>query len=224
MPIRINLLAEAQTAADQRRKDPVKRGIWIASFLVLVVILFIAKLQLDILFENGELTKATADWNAMTAKYNVVTGEQSQIGDVNHKLDKLAMLSTNRFLWAPALDTLQHTMVDQVQVTRIAAQQSVVKEDPKDIPGPPKIHIPGGMVQRVGLSIEARDYHSADQNYNKYKESLCTCDFFAKHLQRRDGFVLDGVLSALTVDPLNPNRQFVVFTLASHFPETRQSD
>ena len=45
MPIRINLLAEAQAAEELRRKNPVKRGIWIGGFLVLVVILWIAKLQ-----------------------------------------------------------------------------------------------------------------------------------------------------------------------------------
>ena len=57
MPIRINLLAEAQAAAELRRKNPVKRGIWIGSFLVCVVLLWIAKLQLDISFEKHSYNK-----------------------------------------------------------------------------------------------------------------------------------------------------------------------
>ena len=35
---------------------------------------------------------------------------------------------------------------------------------------------------------------------------------------------MDGVLGPLTVDPVDANKQFVTFTLASHFPEVRRSE
>jgi hypothetical protein len=80
------------------------------------------------------------------------------------------------------------------------------------------------MVEKVNLVVEAKDLRPGEQNYTKYKESLCTFDFFAKRLQRRDGFVMDGTLGPLTVDPSDPSRQFVTFTLASHFPEERRNE
>jgi len=48
MPIRINLLAEAQAAEEMRRKDPVKRAIWIGGFVVFLTLLAALTLQLKI--------------------------------------------------------------------------------------------------------------------------------------------------------------------------------
>jgi hypothetical protein len=225
MPIRINLLAEAQAAAEMRRKDPVKRGIWIAGFLVCVVILWIAKLQLDISYEKRNYSNVEADWKSKMSKYSTVTNEQVRTGEVDGKLAELDMLHTNRFLWAPVFDALQKTMVDQVQVTKLIGAQSFVKEDGHDIgSGNTRKHVPGAMVLKVGLNVEAEDLKPSDENYNKFKESLGTFDFFATRLKRRDGFVMDGVLGPLTADPVDPNRQFRSFTLASHFPEARVSE
>ena len=225
MPIRINLLAEAQAAAEMRRKNPVKRGIWIGGFLVCVVVLWIAKLQLDVSFEKHNYNRIEADWKSRMAKYSTVTNEQARTGEVEQKLAQLDYLSTNRFLWAPVLNALQKTMVDQVQVTRLRGEQALVKEEGRDVgSGSTRRHMPGAMIEKVSLSIEAKDLKPADQNYTKYKESLCAFDFFASRLQRRDGFVMDGILGPLTVDPVDPGKQFVTFTLAAHFPEARRSE
>jgi hypothetical protein len=225
MPIRINLLAEAQAAAELRRKDPVKRGIWIGSFLVCVVVLWIAKLQLDIFWVSRDYNHTEADWKSKMSKYSAVTNEQAKTGEVERKLEQLDYLSTNRFLWAPVLNALQQTMVDQVQVTRLRGEQAYVKEDGRDLgSGSSRKHIPGAMTEKVSLSIEAKDLKPNDQNYIKFKESLCTFDFFDTRLKRRDGFVMEGTLGPLTVDPVDPNKQFVTFTLASHFPEARRSE
>jgi len=225
MPIRINLLAEAQAAAELRRKNPVKRGIWIGGFLVCVVVLWIAKLQLDISFEKHSYNNIEADWKGKMTKYSTVTSAQIKIGEVDRKLAQLDLLTTNRFLWAPVFNALQKTMVDQVQVTRLIGQQAYVNEEGHDIgSGATHTHVPGAMVEKVSLVIEAKDLRPSEQNYTKFKESLCTFDFFAKRLQRRDGFVMDGILGPLTMDPVDSSRQFVTFTLASHFPEARRDE
>jgi hypothetical protein len=225
MPIRINLLAEAQAAEELRRKNPVKRGIWIGGFLVCVVVMWIAKLQLDISFEKHNYSNIEGDWNSQMAKYSTVTNEKVKVEAVGQTLAQLDSLSTNRFLWAPVLNALQKTMVDQVQVTRLRGEQTYVKEDARSIgTGPTRRFTPGAMTEKVSLSIEAKDLKPTDQNYTKFKESLCSFDFFAKRLQRRDGFVMDGILGPLTADPVDPSRQFVTFTLASHFPEVRRSE
>ena len=225
MPIRINLLAEAQAAAELRRKNPVKRGIWIGSFLGCEGLLWIAKLQLDISFEKHNYSSIEEDWKTKMAKYSAVTNEQARTIEVEQKLAQLDRLSTNRFLWAPVLNALQKTMVDHVQVTGLRGAQAFVKEEGRDVgSGAKKSHIPEAMIEKVSLSIEAKDLKPGDQNYTKFKESLCTFDFFERRLNRRDGFVMDGILGPLTVDPVDPSRQFVTFTLASHFPASRRNE
>jgi hypothetical protein len=216
MPIRINLLAEAQAAAELRRKDPVKRGIWVGGFLVCVVILWIAKLQLDISFEKHNYNRLDDEWKGQMSRYSTVTNAQARTSNIDQKLAALDELSTNRFLWAPVLNALQKTVVDNVQVTHLEGDDTLVREDDRVIGSR---RIPGGMIEKISLSIQAKDLKPSEENYTRYKEALSSFDFFAKKLQQRDGFVMDGVLGPLTVDPVDPSKQFVTFTLATHFPE-----
>lgn len=224
MPIRINLLAEAQALDEMRRKDPVKRTVWVAGFIVCVVLIWIGKLWMDVTFAQGERDKLENELKSKTAKYNAVNEELAKTKAVDDKLAQLDSLHTNRFLWAPVLNALQKTMVPDIQVVTIRGQQIFNREEAHDAgSGGHHNFVPEAVVERDTLSIEARDYKSSNQNYNKYKEALCSSDFFIARLQRKDGFVIDGVLSALIPDPVNPNKQFVTFTLASHFPEIRRT-
>jgi len=218
-------MAEAQAAAELRRKDPVKRAIWIGSFLVCVILLWIANLQFNIFFDRGHYNNLDKEWNARLSKYGSVTNEHLKTVEIDRKLNQLDRLSTNRFLWAPVLNALQRSMVDQVQVTHLKGEQIYIKEDAHDVgTGAAKKHIPGAMVEKVNLFIEAKDLNPNDQNYNKFKESLGSSEYFTKRLGRKDGFTMDGILGPLTVDPGDPSKQFVTFTLASHFPEVRRNE
>jgi hypothetical protein len=148
-----------------------------------------------------------------------------QIGDMERKLAALDRLTTNRFLWAPVMNALQQTMVDDVQVTALRGEQSYLKEEGHDVgSGSTQRHIPGAIVEKVSLFIDGKDDNPKDQDYNKFKESLCNFDFFVKALGRKDGFILDGTLSTPAVDPADPSKQFVTFSLASHFPEVRRNE
>ena len=225
MPIRIILLAEAQTAAEMRRKDPVIRSIWVGVFLVLLVGIWIGQLQMDIMFEHSKAGKIDGDWKSLLVKYASVTNEITNTAAIDRKLAQLDRLTTNRFLWGPVLNALQKTMVDQVQVTRIRGEQTIAHADARDVgTGANRRHFPSGMIEKVNLYIEAKDLRPNDQNYTKYKENLCNFEFFLNRLQRRDGFVMDGVLGPLTVDPVDPSKAFVTFALVSHFPEEHQDE
>jgi hypothetical protein len=223
MPIRINLLAESQAAEESRRKDPVKRGIWIAGFFVALALLWLLKLQCDVWFDQKDLAQINTRWSGMKANYGAVTNNVTQTAEIDRKLAALDQLSTNRFLWAPVLNALQKCVASDVQVTRLRGEQIYVKEDSHDLGvGASKRTIPGAIVEKTSLFIDARDSDAGRENYTKFKESLCNSEFFAKGLDRRDGFVFDGTLSAPTADPSDPSRTFVTFSLASHFPEVRR--
>src|ERR1700733_13456923 len=103
MAIRINLLAEEQAAEELRRKNPVKLAIWVSSFFVALVALFILKLQLDIGFSKKEYNSVEQQWKDNTAKYAAVTNNMAKIAEIDKKLGALDRLSTNRFFWAPRL-------------------------------------------------------------------------------------------------------------------------
>jgi hypothetical protein len=225
MSIRINLLAEEQAAEEMRRKNPVKLAIWIGSFLVTVVLLWTLELQLEIGVTKKTYGVLEQSWKDNTKKYNEVTNNLAKTVQIELKLAALDRLATNRFYWAPVLNALQQTMIDDIQVIRITGTQKYGKEEARTPgTGATAKRIPSSMVEGVSLFIEAKDFNPNAQNYNKFKETLCNHEFFVKNLGRKDGFILDGTLSAPTVEASDPNRQFVVFRLASHWPEVRRSE
>jgi len=224
MPIKINLMAESQVAEDMRRRDPVKRAVWICGFLIILVIIWIAKVQMDIVFESSRLKDVEGQWNSKKDKFAAVTNNQAKIGDITVKLAALENLSTNRFLWGNVLNALQQTVVDQVQVTRVVGTDSITQKDGEIVgTGANKKIIPPSSIEKVTLTIDAKDMNPSAQNHANYKNKLSNFDFFLKHLGRHDGFVMDGMLSALTSDPMDSNAVFQSFTLDAHFPEIKHT-
>jgi hypothetical protein len=183
MAIRINLLAEEQAAEEMRRKNPVKLAIWIGSFLVAVVLLWILKLQLEI----GVSKKPTMHHRAVVERQY---GQKVRRRDQQHrpkrprmerKLAALDRLATNRFFWAPVLNALQQTMIDGIQVIRITGVQKYTKEDAKVIgTGPTPREFRGPWSKRVSLYIDAKDFNPNAQNYNKFKETCATMIFLSR--------------------------------------------
>jgi hypothetical protein len=213
-------LAEAQAAEELRRKDPVKRAIWVAGFGVCLVLLWMLKLQLDVYFSVSEYNRVEKRFEEINSKYAAVTNNLIRTTAVDQKLAALDTLSTNRFLWAPLLNTLQKTMVDDIQLLRLSAEETHTKQEPRTLgSGTSKVTLPGGVVENITLNIAAKDSSPNQQGYIRYKESLSNCEYFLKRLQRRNGFVLDGTLSQPSPDPSDPSKQFVTFALVSHFPE-----
>ena len=89
MPIRINLLAEAQAAEEMRRKDPVKRGLWVAGFLVLVFALWIVKIQFDIKFKRDAYSARNNEWNQQLGKFQGVTNNEVRTAQIDYKINEL---------------------------------------------------------------------------------------------------------------------------------------
>src|SRR6185369_14992967 len=119
MPIRINLLAEAQVAEEMRRKDPVKRSIWIGAFLVFVVLLVSATLQFKIMAVRSEVTALQASWKTIEKQVLEVNEHRNSTRELEKKLSAIDQFTTNRMLWANTLDALQHTPVAGVQIVHL---------------------------------------------------------------------------------------------------------
>src|SRR5216684_5617351 len=124
MPIRINLLAEAQALEELRRRDPVKRAIWVGVGLIFVVLAWSTSLQLKAMLAKGELNRVTAQLASRTNEFQQALANQGKLLLVNRKLASLQQLATNRLLHGTLLNALQQTTIDDVQLVRLRTEEA----------------------------------------------------------------------------------------------------
>jgi len=177
MPIRINLLAEAQALEELRRKDPVKRAIWVGVGLVIVVLAWSSSLLLKAMLAKGELNRVTAQLATRTNEYQQILVNQGRLVQVNRKLTALQELATNRLLHGSLLNALQQTTLDDVQLVRLRTDESYIYNEeikPKTnsndhlIPGKP-----ASVTEKVLVTLDARDssVNPGDQ-VSKFKDKV----------------------------------------------------
>src|SRR5437667_4189176 len=181
MPIRINLLAEAQAAEELRRKDPVKRAVLGGILIVCAVLVWSSTIQVAIIVSKSELTGLQSTWQRLEKNYNLAVDTKRKALDAEEKLSALQRLTTNRFLWGTTFNALQRTLVgiDDVQVTRIRTEQSYTAEEAKARPGDP--HPSKGLlaVEKIAMTIEAVDSSSQPgARINRFKAGIANEPFF----------------------------------------------
>jgi hypothetical protein len=123
MPIRINLLAEEQAAEEMRRRDPIKRAIYIGAALTGIMLFWIAITQMNVIAAKRELADFEARFQKVDDASKQVRNDQVTAADFQAKIKALHRYSTNRLLWGTLLDALQHDVVDNVRLTDLRAEQ-----------------------------------------------------------------------------------------------------
>ncbi len=220
MPIRINLLAESQALEEMRRRDPVKRAIWVGVLLASLLLAYSISLQFKAIIAKSELGRLDAQIASYTNENQRVQVNQKRLADVNQKLGALWQLSTNRFLNGTVLNALQQTMVDDVHLVRFRADEGyvLVPETPKRtnedrvIPGKPAT-----VTERITLTLEARDTSATpgDQAI-KFKGAFANSPYFQKVLGKTN----EGRLKDIgTPSPSPDGRFFMPFALECRFPD-----
>jgi hypothetical protein len=220
MPIRINLLAEAQAAEEMRRKDPVKRAVWIGGFLAVLVLLWSSSLQMKAMLAKGEVGKIEGQLAARSNEFRGVLEQQKQLQDAHTKLRALAALGTNRILYGTLLDALQKTFAEDVQIVRFRADQSYVmreavkaKTNSTGKITPPKA---ATSTEKIAITLDARDTAAVPgDQVNKYRAALAGNPYFKRALSTNE--VRLANLSAPQMGP--DGRPYVLFSLECKFPE-----
>jgi len=220
MPIRLNLLAEAQAAEDLRRRDPVKRAAWIAALLICLMLVWSSSLQMKAMMLKREVAHAENTMHSFTNEYQQVLANKSKIADINFKLAKLQELTTNRFLQASALNALQRTIVDDVQLLHVKTEQSYAfteevkarTNDTRIIPAKPAT-----STEKIVVVLEGSDssQNPGDQVL-KYKEAISTNDWFKQMTGKPNGVALKSL--SPPDNSLN-GRRSVFFNLECRLPE-----
>src|SRR5437016_5785403 len=199
MPIRINLLAEAQATEELRRKDPVKRAIRVGVLVVVLVLLYSSKLQINVLGSKGALKALESKWSSIEKSYQEAVENKRKSIEVEGKLTALQQLKTNRFLWGNALDAFQQTLstVDEITVVRLKTEQAYVQTE--EVKGRTADGKPGNgkiatATEKISLTIEAVDSGSQPgTQVSRFKESISNVPYFQSNLQKTNGVLLTSL-------------------------------
>jgi len=222
MPIRLNLLAEAQAAEDLRRRDPVKRGIWIAALLVALMLVISSFLQLRVTLKNSDLSRVEGQISSHTNAYQVVLDNQKKVIELDQKLDALRQLATNRFLNATLLNALQQTTVEDVQLLKFRADMGYLSDPGSrtrtNEDGVVTKGRPATATENIRFTLEGNDSspNPGDQ-LNKFKQALAAHPYFKQTLVKTNPISLKS-LSPPQVSPTT-GKPCAVFVLECRCPE-----
>jgi hypothetical protein len=220
MPIRINLLAEAQASESLRRRDPVKRAIVVGILLVGLMLMWSSSLQLKAMIANRDLGRLQAAVDTHTNEFQLVTVHQKKITEMKTKLKELQRLNGHRFLQGNLLNALQQINVSGVRLMRLRVEQSFVSVTTlvyKTNEGrimPIKTTTEG---EKVAVALDARDsgMNPGDQ-VNKFKAAIEHQPYFKSSLVKTNAVRLVNLSPPQTVSDGKP---FVSFTLECYYPE-----
>jgi hypothetical protein len=123
MPIRLNLLAEAQALEEQRRRDPVKRVILAGICLVAVILMWSSSLLVQMIARKGDLNRSETEVKSRASEYAQILQSRKTLDETKSKLDALYRLATNRFLVGSFLNALQQP-ASNVQLIRMRINQT----------------------------------------------------------------------------------------------------
>jgi hypothetical protein len=222
MPIRLNLLAEAKVAEEMRRKDPVKRAMYVAALSVALMLVWASSLKLNTIVVNKDLNTVVAQMGQATNEYQEVISKQKQVADMTQKLVALHTLTTNRFLNGNLLNALQQTTVEDVQLVRLKLEQQFIfvagskartNSNDKLVPAtPPKV------TEKTTLVLDGNDasINPGDQ-VARVREAISSFSYFQEHLDRANPVTWQGS-SAPIISP-DTGRPTVSFTLICSYPE-----
>jgi len=221
MPIRLNLLAEAQAAEEMRRRDPVKRLLWVAGILIAAMLTWSGWLQLKAMFAKNDLNRVVFRMSSHTNEYQKVSSALEKTQDIKRKLSALHQLAANRFLNGSLLDALQHTTVDDVQLLRVKIEQAYSStEEMKSRTNEAQIVIrgrPATANEKILITLEGIDSAPVPgDQINHFKEAVAANPWF-RAMTRTNAVSLKN-LSPPQISPLT-GKPSVTFTLECRLPE-----
>jgi len=220
MPIRLNLLAEAQELEELRRRDPVKRAIAAGIVLVLLILAYSSSLLFKTMMTKGDLSRLEGNLGSLTNEYRQILLSQNNLVETKQKIEALNRLAANRFLMGNLLNGLQKATSDNMQLIRLRLEQVyAVTEEVKAKPGDSKSKgKPATSREKIVLTLSTKDRSATPgDGVSKYQETLSNESYFKNALKTTAGFRL------VTMSPTQTDvdgRPFIQVILEARYPET----
>jgi hypothetical protein len=220
MSIKINLLAEALAEEDLRRRDPVKRAIFLGAFLIALSLVWFSSILLVHVIANQELTRVQADIQSHTNDYSQVQIKLKKIADAQKRLEALQKLSDSRFLQGNLMNAFQQLYVPNVQLTRLRIDQSyAVAGGTADVAGPNGV-IPGRSgvaTEKILITLDAKDYSAnSGDAVNRFQDALSKQAYFKSSLNPTNGIRLSNLSAPQSSFDSKP---YVLFTMECRFSD-----
>lgn len=220
MPIRINLLTEALAEEELRRRDPVKRTIYVGILLVALALAWYSSTWLEYKLTQNKLDQINKQIQSQSDEYNKVQTDLKLAGDKKRRLMALEQLSTNRFFQGNLLDALQRIYTPNVQLLRIKLAQSY--ETSQGTPAKTDASgrttgSPAKSTEKITLTLDAKDSspNPGDQ-VNHYKDAIAGSGYFRSNNVQTNNIRLSNLSPAQSSANGKP---FVLFTLECRFPD-----
>jgi hypothetical protein len=220
MPIRLNLLAEAKAAEEQRRRDPVKRAIWGAALALASMLAWSSSLQLKALLANNEVSRIEGSVRAQTQAYQQVLDNRKKLDEMVVKLTALNQLATNRHLNGSVLNALQQISVPDVRLLKFRTEQIyVATEAVKPKAGEPRTKMkPPTATEKITLRLEGNDASAnLGDGVNKLRDAVSAHPFFRAHLAGSNAVTLKSMSSPQFLP--GTTTPCVVFAIECAYPE-----
>jgi hypothetical protein len=218
MPIRINLLAEAQAAEELRRRDPVKRVVVGGILLLAGLAVWSSTVQLKVMLANRELGQAQFKLDSHKNDYDAAVTNNAKIAAIHLKISALENLVNCRMLQGNLLNALQKVSVDNVQLMGIKVDQAYASSG--GTKGKDGIPSKSFVTEKIAVILTARDSspNPGDQ-VGKFMQALARQDYFKEMLDKTNDVVLTDE-SSPQLDQSGKN--YVSFTVECHFPDHKR--
>jgi hypothetical protein len=221
MPIHINLLAEAQAAEELRRRDPVKRAIFLGISLVAVFLVWSAMVEAMAMSVRATEAGVETEVAAHTNEYARVEANMKQLNLTRSRLAALQKLQDDRFLQGNLLNALQLATVPDVQLTALHLDQgySLQEGTPTQTNSDGRVVLgrPSTVREKITLNLDARDFSAnpGDQ-VNKFMQAIEKQPYFEEMLAKTNAVQLTSPPSAPVEDG---GKVYVTFSLECQFPD-----
>lgn len=221
MPIRLNLLAEAQAAEELRRRDPVKRAIWIGGLLVALMLAWSLSIQFKVILAKQELRRVDEKMASQKNDYQGVQEDLQKLRETTNKLGALKLLSASRLLHGTVMNVFQESVVDDIQLTKLRIeQQYLVTEEIKARTNGNRVTPgkPATVTEKILTVVDARDSSSVpgDEQVNKFKDKLANNPYYLTVLGKTNEVTLKNLSRPTTS---TEGAAYVDFTLEIRYPE-----
>jgi hypothetical protein len=181
------------------------------------VLLCAVTLQFKIIVAKSEVGNLQASWKTIEKQVQDVNEHRNNARELEQKLSALDQFTTNRMLWATALNAFQSTPMEGVQLVRLHTEQTFTANGEVARPSPDGKGAKASTVtEKIVVNVDARDFSArpGDQ-IPRFKQSLANNAYFESVLHKTNKIQL----TSQTAPQTEAGRPFVGFELKLFFEE-----